>query len=176
MDKTSVALCGFMASGKTTVGALLAEILVYELVDADEVIERRTGQSVSEIFHDRGEAAFRELEREVIKTESLREGLVLAVGGGAVLDSRNVSALKRKCVVYYLEVSPEEVLERAGGGGGGGERPLLGEDAEAVRQMMDDRERAYRDAADLAVDTVGRNPAEIAGTIAEDFERRKKHG
>lgn len=173
LSKSSIALCGFMASGKTTVGALLADITGFEFVDADEVIERRAGRAISDIFSEDGEASFRELEREVIEDESRRSRLVLAVGGGAVLDPRNVSALKRKCVIYHLEVTPEEVLLRAGDSGG---RPLLGEEEEAIRLLMQEREQAYRGAADVAVDTVGRSPGDVARLVAEDFERRKKNG
>lgn len=86
MTKDNIVLSGFMASGKTTVGALLSEITGLPFVDTDGLIEEETGSRVREIFEKDGEARFRELERLVIERESAREGAVLAVGGGAVLD------------------------------------------------------------------------------------------
>lgn len=169
MVKSNVVLSGFMASGKTTVGALLERMLGLPLVDTDSLIEEEAGGSVRQIFEVEGEARFRELERQVIARESERDGVVLAVGGGAVLDRGNVESLKKRGVVYFLAVSPEEAAGRAGKGR---ERPLLAEDLAAVRQLMVSRETAYRAAADVVVETSGKEPGDVAGVIARDFASR----
>lgn len=169
MAKSNIVLSGFMASGKTTVGALLERMLGLPLVDTDSLIEEEAGRSVREIFEVEGEARFRELERRVIARESERDGAVLAVGGGAMLDQGNVENLKKRGVVYLLSVSPEEATRRAGKGA---ERPLLAEDPAEVRQLMVSREEAYRAAADVVVETCGKEPGDVAGVIARDFASR----
>ena len=170
MTKDNIVLSGFMASGKTTVGALLSEITGLPFVDTDGLIEEETGSSVREIFEKDGEARFRELERLVIKRESARDGAVLAVGGGAVLDPRNVSRLKNRGVVYLLKVSGEEVASRAGTDSG---RPLLESDIASINALLAERDAAYREAADVVVETTGRIADEVAGAIAADFESRQ---
>ena len=170
MAKVNLVLCGFMASGKSTVGALLSGRTGLPLVDTDSLIEEETGSSVREIFAEHGEARFRELERQVIEKVSAQNGVVLAVGGGAVLDSRNASRLKSSGIVYLLKVSPEEVAERAGPGAG---RPLLEGDINAIEALLSQRDAAYREVADVIVDTSGQTADDVAETIAADFESRR---
>lgn len=170
MGKSNIVLSGFMASGKTTVGTLLAGITGMALVDTDALVEQETGRAIKEIFAVDGEAVFRELERLVIARESAREGVVVAVGGGAILDPGNVRALRKRGVIYFLEVSPEEVASRVLGED---ERPLLSEDEAGISSLMEAREPAYRQAADAVVITTGRGPGEVAGVIAADFESRR---
>ena len=169
MAKSNIVLSGFMASGKTIVGTLLERMLGLPLVDTDSLIEEEAGRSVQQIFEVEGEARFRELERQVIARESERDGAVLAVGGGAVLDRGNVENLKKRGVVYLLSVSPEEAARRAGKGA---DRPLLAEDLAEVRQLMVSRETAYQAAADVVVETGGKEPGDVAGVIAKDFASR----
>ena len=165
MDKSNIVLCGFMASGKTTVGKLLADLTGMELVDTDRLIEQDTGMKIKEIFKSKGEDRFREMERRKVVEVSGMDGLVIAVGGGAVLDSRNVEDLKRKAVVYLLEVSPEDVVRRTRTD----ERPLLAREATDIESLLRSREQAYLDASDVVVGTKGKSPGEIAGEIADDF-------
>ncbi len=169
MAKSSVVLSGFMASGKTTVGILLSRKLGLPLVDTDMLIEEETGRSIRRIFEEEGEPRFREMERQVIARESERVGVVLAVGGGAVLDRVNVEELKSHGVIYLLAVSPEEVARRAGKDRG---RPLLGEDLAGIQELMVSRDAPYRAAADVVVETSGKAPAEVAEVIASDFASR----
>jgi shikimate kinase len=168
--KENIVLSGFMASGKSTVGELLSEMMGLPLVDTDALIEEETGNSVREIFDEHGEERFRALERRVIERESARKGAVLAVGGGAVLDQRNVSSLKSRGVVYLLGVSADEVARRAGGDTA---RPLLKSDVDGIEALLEEREAAYRRAADVVVETRGRAAEEVARTIAADFESRR---
>ena len=170
MDKSNIVISGFMASGKTTVGTLLAGITGMALVDTDALVEQETGRAIKEIFAFDGEAVFRGLERQIIARESAREGVVMAVGGGAVLDPENVRALKARGVIYFLEVSPEEVVSRVLEGD---DRPLLSEDEAGIESLMEARDPAYRRAADFVVITTGQGPGEVAGVIAADFESRR---
>ena len=173
MEKSNIVLSGFMASGKSTVGALLSGRLGIPLIDTDPLIEDLAGRSISEMFARDGESRFRELEREVIARESRREGVILAVGGGAVLDQENVVALKRSGIIYLLEVTPAEVERRVGADG---RRPLLPAGRGSIGMLISVREEAYREAADVAVETTGRAPDEITEEIATDFGSRRRVG
>lgn len=167
-SRPNLVLCGFMASGKSTVGRMISRDSGMPFVDTDMVIERQTGKPVREIFASAGEPAFRDLEREVIARESGRRGVVLAVGGGAVLDPVNTERLRSTGVVYYLSVSPEEVERRATGD----ERPLLQGGIEETRSLMASRRAAYLGAADMTIETDARAPGEIAREVLADFRSR----
>lgn len=159
----NIILCGFMGSGKTTVGMLLSRATGRRMVDTDELIEERAGMSVSEIFAREGEAFFRGLEREVIASVAEESGLIIAVGGGAVLDGRNVDALRRGGVLCYLIVSPEEVTRRISVDGS---RPILPHSgATGIAELIGQREIAYRAAADEAIETSGKSPEAVAQEI-----------
>lgn len=166
--RSNLVLCGFMASGKSTVGRVISGESGMPLVDTDVLVEREAGMPVKDIFDSRGEPAFREMERKVIARESGRGGAVLAVGGGAVLDPRNTSALRSTGVIYHLDVSPEEVDRRATDG----ERPLLPPGIEGIRSLMETRRRAYLEAADVTVRTDARAPEDIAREVLADFRSR----
>lgn len=159
-----LALIGFMGSGKTTVGRLVAEMLGLNLVDLDEVIAAQAGQSIPEIFAREGEAGFRRREREALLGISGRKGLVLATGGGIVVDPENVADLRRHGSVVFLRASLAEITARVGGGSS---RPLwAGRPPEELAELWSAREKLYLGAADYAVETDGRDPAEVAGEIA----------
>lgn len=173
VSKSNIVLIGFMASGKTTVGALLSRSMGMPLVDTDAMIEEESGRTIKAIFDEDGEVRFREMEGALIAREARRRGVVLAVGGGAVLDPANVAALESSGVIYLLEVESAEVVRRAGSDGG---RPLLGGDSRGIESLMSARAQAYGEAADVVVDTNGRPPREIAAQIASDFESRRRKG
>jgi len=101
-----------MATGKTTVGKLLAEQLGYEFVDTDELIVERSGQTVAEIFREKGEAAFRRMESEIAQELGEKEGFVVSTGGRLMLDPANAAALSRWGRVFCLVATPEEILQR----------------------------------------------------------------
>ena len=171
MDKCNIVLCGFMASGKTTVGRLLSETTGLPLADTDAIVEQEAGMPVSEIFASGGEKRFRELERKVVAAVSARAGVVIAAGGGAVLDRRNVTELKKLGVVYFLDVTPTEVVRRVGTDAS---RPILPGDVSDIESLMGERATAYDEAVDVFVSTTGRDPREVALQIASDFECRRQ--
>ena len=147
----NVVLIGFMGTGKTVIGKRLARELGYEFVDTDSLIEEQEGQSVSEIFRNLGEAHFRKVEKRVIHQVSDRDGIVVATGGGAVLDPDNVAALRKRGLMIGLAAQRQAILSRLEGQG---DRPLLNtQDREGeVRRLLKHRRPFYAQ-ADNRLDT-----------------------
>ncbi len=168
----NVVIFGFMGVGKTTVGRLLAPRLGYRFVDSDAEAERETGMKVADIFAGRGEAAFRDLERRVVKRLGEGDSQVIAIGGGAVLDPRNVEALRRGGKMILLTASPEEIGLRTRGDS---TRPLLaGDDKLArIRSLLAERRERHLAAADMVVDTNGVPPIRVAEAIEAKLEARR---
>jgi shikimate kinase len=163
---SNVVLTGFMGTGKSTVGRLLARRLAYEFVDTDEVIEQRHGP-IPAIFAQRGEAGFRALERTVARELAERRGLVISTGGRMMLDAANVAALGRSGRVFCLVATAEEILQRVTADDGTIDRPLLaGEDPRRkVVELLAERAPGY--ARFDQIDTSGRSPDAIAAELAE---------
>ncbi len=133
-----------MATGKTTVGQLLAEHFGYAFVDTDELIVERSGQTVAEIFREKGEAAFRRMESEIAQELGKKEGLVVSTGGRLMLDPANAAALGRRGRVFCLVATPEEILQRVESDTHV-RRPLLEvpNPIERVVELMQQREEDY---------------------------------
>jgi shikimate kinase len=159
-------LVGFMASGKSTVGALLARRLDWEFVDVDGEVESREGTSVAEIFRTRGEAYFREAERRVAASLLERDRVVVGSGGGWGASARRLRELPAGTVTVWLKVSAEEAVRRASGTGE--VRPLLGgqDRLATARRLLKGREEEYAAAA-VGVDTDGRTPEDVVEEILE---------
>lgn len=158
-------LIGFMGSGKSTVGAALAERLGMPFVDLDRAIEERVGTPVRAIFAEHGEEEFRRLEQLALRALAATPPSVVACGGGIVLSDDNRRMLKESGTVIYLVVTPAEALARIGDTS---DRPLLAGDAAAILpRILEARLSLYRAAADLMVDTTGRSVAEIVDEVAE---------
>ena len=159
-------LVGPMGAGKSAVGRQLARLLHLDFVDSDEEIESRTGVDIPFIFEKEGEAGFRKREAKVIEDLSQRDGIVLATGGGAVIDPRNRNHLGARGYVIYLQTSVEQQLARTRKGR---ERPLLANsDPRAVLEaLMATREPLYREVADLTVETDGRKVRAVANEILD---------
>lgn len=163
---TAVVLVGMMGAGKSTVGALLAERLGWRFIDLDSEIERVTGQTIPEIFAARGEPAFRALERELTARIASSRGIVLAPGGGWILQDANPAAMPAGTRYVWLRVSPEVAVQRIRQHKR--ERPLLqgGDPVERARHLSEQREPLYRTAG-REIDTDAREPADIAAEIAD---------
>lgn len=158
-------LTGFMASGKSTVGPYLADLLGYDFLDMDAMIERDANRSIRQIFDDGGEPAFRALERVALSTISSRERIVAATGGGALANEDNMSFARSNGYVVYLDVSAETVLGRISQDPAG--RPLLDESTspeETVRSLMEAR-RLFYERADIRLDANASEPDVIAHEI-----------
>lgn len=151
--KTSIALIGFMGTGKTAVGKLLAAKLGKKFVELDSLIEQKAGKTIAEIFRQDGEITFRELEIEVTKEVAGGENLVIACGGGIILNKINIDRLQQQSRIVYLTASPSVILKRTSGEQN--ERPLLAvtDRARRIRELLKFRRPFYERAADIKIDT-----------------------
>ena len=171
MDSSrNVFLVGPMGAGKSTIGRQLAQVLGRPFTDADREVETRTGASVALIFELEGEAGFRRRERAVLEDLTAGRELVVATGGGAVLDPHNRALLSERGVVVYLH-APLEVLFRRTRRDRN--RPLLQrEDARArLEQIIAERDPLYREVADLIIETDHRTVHSVVSEVARLLAR-----
>jgi len=159
-------LIGPMGAGKSAVGKQLARTLHMTFVDSDDEIEQRTGVDIPFIFEKEGEEGFRKREAKVIDELSLKDGIVLATGGGAVVDTSSRSKLGARGYVVYLNTSVRQQLERTNKGR---ERPMLaiGDREQVLSSLMELRDPMYREIADLVVETDGRRVQVVASEIVD---------
>jgi shikimate kinase len=155
----AIALVGMPGGGKSTVGRHLARRIGWSFVDSDAVIEQRLGESIRSFFEREGEAAFRDLEAEVIDELTRRESTVLATGGGTVTRDASRDALHERCTVVYLRSTPEELWRRLRHDT---HRPLLqvASPLQRLRELFTQRDPLYRRAAHFVIDT-GRPPVPV---------------
>ena len=163
----NLALVGFMGTGKTTVGRLIADTLRFEFLDTDELIQQRTGRLIADIFAQDGEPAFRALEREVVAELAGRQKTVISTGGGLPAEPGNLAGLKKHSLVVCLWASPERIWERVRNQS---HRPLLHHpDPQArIRELLAAREPFYK-SADVLVNTDLRNVREVSQQIVLQF-------
>ena len=153
-----------MGAGKTTIGKRLAKRSRRNFVDSDQELERRTGASVALIFDVEGESGFRAREKRLIDELTQLDNIVLATGGGAVLDPDNRTALSSRGFVVYLNASVEDLIARTQRDTN---RPLLNTDdpAARMRELLEHRDPIYQQVADLVIDTGKLNLAEVVREI-----------
>lgn len=144
----NIILCGFMGSGKTTIGLELAKIMGKKFVDTDELIEKEQKIAIKAIFAAHGEDYFRELEYECCKNVADMKGCIVSTGGGALTFQRNVDALRQGGKIVFLDASFEVICDRIGNSK---TRPLF-QDREKARALYDERKSKYLAAADYVVD------------------------
>lgn len=154
-------LLGFMGSGKSTVGALVAHALGWPFIDLDVAIEASQGRSIPEIFHQAGEPFFRALERDALADAAKTEPAVIALGGGTFVQEPNLQFIReRGGATVWLDSPFEELLQRCAGITN---RPLF-RDLESFRQLFQQR-LPYYQLAEFRVSTEGRAPQEVAEQI-----------
>ena len=160
----NVFLVGAMGSGKTSVGRQLARELSMDFIDSDEEIERCTGVDIRFIFEKEGESLFREREKAIISNLTQMENLVLATGGGSILDAKNRQLLNTNGIVVYLETSVKQQLLRTQKSK---KRPLLiGKNPEAIlAHLMASRGPLYEQVAHFSVNTEKKRVAAIVNEI-----------
>jgi shikimate kinase len=165
--RSNIALIGFMGTGKSAAGRILAEKLNKKFIEMDSLIEQRAGRFVAEIFQQDGEVAFRELEIEITKEISQNGNQVIACGGGVVLNKINIDRLAKDSVIVYLTALPGVILKRLADGS---ERPLLNvaDPAQAIEELLRFREPFYGQAADFKVDTSKMD----VNSVAEEIIRK----
>lgn len=159
-------LIGFMATGKSTVGRVLARGLGFELVDTDAIIARRAGKPITGIFEDLGEEGFRGIESEVLQGLLSRERLVISTGGGIVTREENIKDLRSLGMVIWLNASVDAIIARVADND---ERPLLQTDdpRKSVEELLEQRLDMYKEAADERIDIDNLSCDELAYGIAE---------
>ena len=159
-----VVLVGPMGAGKSTVGRRLAAALGWDFLDSDQEIVRRTGADISLIFEKEGEVGFRRREREVIAELLGRDRLVLATGGGAVLEADTRQRMKERALVVYLTASVDQQFRRTRKDT---HRPLLNvaDPLARLAALQVCRDPLYREVASLCVDTDRQQPAAVAADI-----------
>ncbi len=164
----NIILIGFMGCGKTSVGIKLSYYMRRVFLDTDRMIERAQGREIAEIFAKEGEAYFRRLETQTIgqMTAGGEQGRIISTGGGLPLLAENRAILKELGRVVYLRVRPETVYERVKDDT---RRPLLqcADPLSRIRELMAEREDAYRDAADIVVDVDDKDFDSIIREIEE---------
>jgi shikimate kinase len=163
----NIALIGFMGTGKSSVGRLIAEQLHYSFIDTDELIEARAGKSISAIFAEDGEPAFRQREKEIVAELAARNRCVVSTGGGLGANEQNLTSLKEHSLVVCLWASPEKIWERVRSQT---HRPLLREadPLAKVRQLVAAREPFYKQ-ADVLLNTEVRSVKEVAQQVLHQF-------
>ena len=159
----NIVLVGFMGTGKTVVANRVAEKLKMRYVNLDNIIEEKEGRPIREIFIKDGEKYFREAEKAATKEVSVGRGLVIATGGGVVMDSENVENLKKNGVMICLTADPEIILKRTAHMK---HRPLLDvDDPEAkIRELLAYRESYYR-RADYTINTSSLTISEVVDRV-----------
>jgi shikimate kinase len=165
---SNIFLVGPMGAGKTTIGRRLAETRGMDFLDSDQEIESRTGVDIPYIFEKEGEAGFRKREKQMIAELSARSNLVMATGGGAILDAESRKLLSARGVVIYLHATIEQQLTRTARADN---RPLLqnvGDRREVLERLFEQRDPLYREVADLVLATDGRNAKLLINEI-EDY-------
>ena len=165
MDKRNLILVGFMGTGKSSTGKVLAQRLGREFMDMDSIIEAREGKPIPQIFAGQGEPYFRQLERALVQELAARDNLVIAPGGGIVLNPDNIRDFSATGRVICLHATPEQILARVGHET---HRPLLqgGDKLQKIRDLLGKRQALY-DAIPLRVETDGKT----AAAVADDIQR-----
>lgn len=173
LTKRNIFLIGPMGSGKTAVGRQLARLCRYTFHDSDADIEAKTGVDISFIFEKEGEVGFRLRERESIDRLTQLDSIVLATGGGAVIDPVNRRALAERGVVVYLATSVNQQIQRTRHGR---HRPLLQDTdpAQTLKDLMTGRAILYAEIADLTVTTDGRRVQLVAEEIHQELRQAQK--
>jgi shikimate kinase len=165
----TISLIAMPGAGKSTAGRQLAHVLGRPFMDADHELERRIGGSIRSFFEAEGEAAFRDLEEQVIGELAQQPGLVLATGGGSVLRPANRQALRQHSTVIYLRATPEELFRRLRHDT---QRPLLqvADPLRRLRELYRDRDPLYRETAQFIIETGRPSVATMVNMILMQLE------
>ena len=170
---TNIFLVGFMGSGKSTVGALIARKLEWRFLDTDSMVEKSAGMPIARMFETEGEATFRSAEAQEVAVATTGKNTVVSLGGGALLDRDNRERVLRSGFVVFLEASVDTILSRPGGT----QRPLLRPQKgktlrETVEALLTARKYIF-DQAHLKVVTDGKTPEAIMLEIIKGAESWK---
>lgn len=167
---SNIFLVGLMGSGKTTIGRALAKRLNLRFIDADQEIEARTGASIPLIFEIEGEASFRQREADVIRDLTAQQGIVLATGGGAVLNEQSRRYLHERGIVIYLRASVNSILQRTSHDRN---RPLLqtADPKAKIEELSRQRAPLYQEVAHITIETGRPNVQSVLQNILVQLEQ-----
>ncbi len=170
IQNSNIFLVGLMGSGKTTIGRALAKKLNLRFVDADQEIEARTGASIPLIFEIEGEASFRQREADVIRDLTAQQGIVLATGGGAVLNEQSRRYLRERGIVIYLRASANSILQRTSHDRN---RPLLqtADPKAKIEELSRQRAPLYQEVAHIIIETGRPNVQSVLQNIFTQLEQ-----
>lgn len=166
----NIFLIGLMGTGKTTVGRQLARKLKMEFYDSDRVIEERTGADIPLIFEKEGEAGFRKREAAIIDELTQQKNIILATGGGAVLDSENRNHLVNRGTVFYLKSNLKTLIQRTSKDKN---RPLLHADESSdviLQRLLDERGPLYEETADHTIETANNSIHSVIQAIIKHLQ------
>jgi shikimate kinase len=164
----NLVLIGYRATGKTSVGTRLAEVLQRRFVDLDQVLVREAGQPIADIVAQGDWAEFRRLEKQLVARYRNTRGLVLATGGGVVLDPNNVAALRENGILIWLRADPAAIQARlAQDQPRDANRPSLtgGDTIQEVIEVLEGRAPLYQAAAQISIDTTHRSVAQVVKLV-----------
>ena len=175
-SRHAIVLVGLMGSGKSTVGKRIAQQLGYEFADSDDLVASTAGKSVRDIFSEDGEAVFRKIESDAIRSV-LADGkspIVFATGGGAVISSENRKIISDHALhVVWLDASVDDLVVRTKSGAA---RPLLDGDASKTLQSLSDQRSAwYEEVATLRIDTRGKSVTKVCSAVLEAIHAGADH-
>ena len=167
----NIVLTGFMGTGKTTVGKLLAAELGYQFVDTDDLIEARLARTIPEIFAEWGESVFRQTEADIAAELAQQDRLIVSTGGGLMLNPQNAALLGGTGDVFCLAATAEEIMARVMADEAGAERPLLASPNPEARilELLADRAEAYRQFTQIA--TTDQTPEQVIQAILDAIDR-----
>ncbi len=184
MNHKIVYLTGFMGSGKSTVGPILANTLGWDFFDLDQAIENQTGLKIKSIFEEKGEPYFRNIETEVLINLSKSDELIISLGGGTIVSDKNLEILKAKGLIIFLESSFDAIYKRLRYKrdrpvllANGGDELKREEFINRISKIYFEREKYY-DSADIKIDTdaisVGQTVDKISKIVLKYFSDKKK--
>jgi shikimate kinase len=168
----NIALIGFMGTGKSTVGRIVADQLKFEFLDTDALIEERSGKKITEIFAQNGEAEFRKLEAQLVSELATRTNTIISTGGGLPANPDNLASLKKHSLVFCLWLGPEKIYERVKDQT---HRPLLNDPDPLgkIRNLLAAREKFYKQ-ADVLLNSEVRSAREVAQQVVTQFRLATK--
>ncbi|MDO8717349.1 MAG: shikimate kinase [Dehalococcoidales bacterium] len=169
--KTNIALIGFMGTGKSTVGRAVAKKLQRKFIELDKIVVQRAGKSIPDIFQQDGEITFRELEIQATKDIAREKRMVIACGGGIVLNNINIDRLRKDAVIIYLTATPGVIMKRISHDKN--VRPLLNvaDPALRIKELLKFRRPFYERAADIKINT---SKLDIDAVAKQIIDRLKK--
>ncbi|WP_203361770.1 shikimate kinase [Bacillus sp. REN10] len=168
---TTIFMTGFMGTGKTTIGQLLADQLQMPVIDTDVYIEQQEGITIAEIFEQKGEAYFRELETAVLEKLSTNEQKVVTTGGGIIMKEKNRQLMKQCGTVVFLETDLAVIFERLRGDTS---RPLIqNQERSRIEELYESRLPLYREAADVIIHTTNQTAEQVAQEVMQRLNLKR---